>query len=187
MVAHTNNNLLCKSCNVLSETGKIYMALSVKQREVMTEKIRAANRTRLRIISEIPKSLRRCWSDCVSASLMKFAAAKTDEDSFLALESWVKLKSVLVLPVQNGKRTSSNRKFHHQQMRNWLAGNEDLCWQEANSIEQERQRLFKKGGKWQSRGANSSNVDIRDCVSSQTEISALAKEQKKKWKSKELA
>ena len=113
----------------------------IKQRILITEKIREVSRNRLRIISKILKSLPRCWSDCVSATLMKFSVAKTDEESFLALESWVKLKSVLVLPVKNGRRRrGSNRKFHLQQMRNWLAGNEDLCWQEAISIERERQR-----------------------------------------------
>ena len=147
VVAYTNAKLLCKSCDALSETGKIHKALSDKQREVITEKIRLANRTRLRIISEIPKALRKCWSDCVSSTLMKFSAAKTDEDSFLALESWVKLKSVLVLPVNTGKRrASSNRKFHQQQMHHWLAGNEDLCWQEANSVEQERQKYSRREG-----------------------------------------
>ena len=67
-------------------------------------------------------------------------------------------------------------------MRNWLAGNEELCWQEANSIEQERQKLFKKGRKWQYRGANSKEMDIVDSKSSQIEFIALTKEQEKKYK-----
>ena len=92
VVAYTNAKWLCKSCNALCETGKVSNAISDTERDSITEKIRAANRTRLRIMSEIPKSLRRSWSDCVSATLMKFSIAKTDEESFLALESWVKLE-----------------------------------------------------------------------------------------------
>ena len=75
---------------------------------------------------------------------MKFSKARTDNESFRALESWVKLKAVLVLPVQNKKRRSSNRKFHYDQMLNWIAGNEKQCWDNAMKVEEERQRS-KKG------------------------------------------
>ena len=106
---------------------------------MIIERIRAANRTRFIVLSEIPKSLRRSWSDCVAATLIKFSTAKTDKDSFLALESWVKLKAVLVLPLRSGKsRSCSSRRFHQKQMLNWIAGNEDDCWQKANKAELER-------------------------------------------------
>ena len=77
---------------------------------------------------------------------MKFAKAKTDKDSFRALESWVKLKAVLVLPVTNKKRSCSNRKFHEEKMLNWLAGNEEEVWHKAQKVEQER-RKSRKGRK----------------------------------------
>ena len=102
-----------------------------------------ANRCHFRVLTEIPKSLRRLWSDCVTATLMKFDKAKTDNESFLVLESWVKLKAVLVLPVWNKKQRTSNRKFHQEQMLNWIAGNEELCWQNATKIEQERRKSMK--------------------------------------------
>ena len=96
---------------------------------------------------------------------MKFSAAKTDEESFLALESWVKLKAVLVLPLRVSKsRTSSGRKFHQEQMRNWLAGNEDECWQKAKKVEEERQRLFKKRKKWPFNEAKSQEKHIEDAI-----------------------
>ena len=103
VVAHTNTNWLYKSCESLDETGKVETALSDKQRACITDRIMCANRTRLRILTEIPKSLRRGWSDCVASTFVKFSTAKTDEDSFLALESWVKLKAVLVLPAKRGR------------------------------------------------------------------------------------
>ena len=87
---------------------------------------------------------------------MKFAKAKTDEGSFRALESRVKLKAVLVLPEMSTRRCSSNRKFHQEQMLNWLAGNEEHCWQNANKIEKERRkwqdsRKSRKGRKYNSK------------------------------------
>ena len=183
VVAQTNANWLCGSCNSLSETGKVSPALSDRQRNSITESIRSANRTRLRVLTEVPKSLRRSWSDCVATTLLKFSVAKTDEESFLALESWVKLKSVLVLPLKSGKRrTSSNRKFHSEQMRNWMAGNEDVYWQKANDVEQERQRLFNKKKECSWNELNARDKYAVDQNSFQKEIGALSNEQKRKFK-----
>ena len=105
---------------------------------------RVANKFHLRILSEIPKSLRRLWSDCIAATLMKFAKAKTDGDSFRALESWVKLKSVLVLPLVSKKRRSSSFKLHQEQMLNWIAGSEEDCWVKATKVEKERKNSRKR-------------------------------------------
>ena len=93
VVGYTNDRWLCKSCASLHEVGEVSTSLNDTERDCLIGKIRAANRLKLRVLSEIPKSLRRLWSDCVTATLMKFVKAKTDNDSFLALESWVKLKS----------------------------------------------------------------------------------------------
>ena len=92
VVAHTNNKWLCRSCVTLDEAGRVSSGLSNADRECLSSHIRAANRTHLRVLSKIPNSLRRLWSDCVTATLLKFAKAKTDKDSYLAPESWVKLK-----------------------------------------------------------------------------------------------
>ena len=80
----------------LDEAEEVSICLSNSERDCLISKIRVANRFHLRILTEIPKSLRRLWSDCTAATLMKFTKAKTDDDSFWPLESWVKLKSVLV-------------------------------------------------------------------------------------------
>ena len=80
----------------------------------------------------------------MAATLMKFAKAKTDDDSFRALESWVKLKAVLVLPLGSKKRRSSSRKFHQEQMLNWVAGNEEDCWVKATKVEQDRKNSSKR-------------------------------------------
>ena len=143
MVAHTNSNRLCKSCSTLDEAEEVSNDLSNNERECLITKIRTANRFHLRVLTEIPKSLRRLWSDCVAATLMKFAKAKTDDDLFRALESWVKLKSVLILPVKVNKRSSS-RNLHQEQMLNWIAGNEEDCWRRAAGVEQERQKSSKR-------------------------------------------
>ena len=138
VVAHTNNKWLCKSCSCIDEAEEVSRHLNSTDIECLINKIRTANRFHLRMLTEIPKSLRRLWSDCVAATLMKFAKAKTDEDSFRALESWVKLKSILVLPVTSKKRCGSNRRFHQKQMLTWLAGNEEDCWHNAKKVEQGR-------------------------------------------------
>ena len=91
LVAYTNSKWLCKSCASLDEVGQVSLGLSNIERDFIISNIRAANRFHLRILTEIPNSLRRLWSDCVTATLLKFERAKTDKDSFLALESWVKL------------------------------------------------------------------------------------------------
>ena len=96
-------------------------------------------------MSDIPKSLRRLWGSCVTATLMKFATAKTELESFIALECWVKLKSSLVLPLKAGKqRKRASHKFHERQMLRWLAGEYNECWKTAIEIEQRRQALLNK-------------------------------------------
>ena len=68
---------------------------------------------------------------------MKFATAKTELESFSALECWVKLKSSIVLPLKAGKqRKSATHKFHERQMLIWLAGDNEDCWK--------RETLLKK-------------------------------------------
>ena len=144
VVAFTSRKRICKSCSSLDESGEVSIHLSNSARDCLITKIHEANRSHFRILTEIPKSLRRLWSDCVSTTLMKFARAKTDYDSFRALESWVKLKSVLVLPLRVNKQRASNRKFHLDQMLNWIAENEEDCWERAIKIEQERHKANKK-------------------------------------------
>ena len=107
----------------------------------MAKRIREANQTDLRIISEIPPLLRRHWSRCLSTTLALFLAARTDEEAFKALEAWTKLKSVLVLPPKGGaKRKRSTYKFHEKRMVQWIAGLHEQCWDEAMDIEMSRQK-----------------------------------------------
>ena len=144
VVAYTNRDWLCKSCSSLDEAEEVSNCLSNSERDSLISEIRVANTFHLRILTEIPKSLRRLWSDCISATLMKFAKAKTDDDSFRAVGSWVKLKSVLVLPLGSKKRRGSSLKFHKEQMLEWIAGNEEDCWVKAIKVEQDRKNSSKR-------------------------------------------
>ena len=84
---------------------------------------------------------------------MKFATAKTVQDSFLALECWVKLKSALVMPLKAGRqRKSASRKFHEKQMMRWLAWEHEECWQTAITIEHRRQTLIKRRNSQRQKG-----------------------------------
>ena len=128
-----------------------YQRTSVISKETVSS---ARYETKIGFKTETPKSLRRLWSDCVTATIMKFSKAKTDDESFRTLESWVKLKAVLVLPIRGKKRRISNRKFHQNQMLIWIAGNEEQCWNIATEVEQERLTSKKghnsKQRKWES-------------------------------------
>ena len=64
VVVYTNNNWLCNSCATLDEAGEVSKDLSNMERDCLISKIRQANRFHLRILNEIPKSLRKLWSDC---------------------------------------------------------------------------------------------------------------------------
>ena len=88
VVGQANNSGLCRSCAVNSSIsdGPIAHNLTDREKHKLIDRIRSANKTRLRILSDIPKSLRRLWGDCVSAILFEFAKAKTELKSFAALE-----------------------------------------------------------------------------------------------------
>ena len=67
-------------------------------------------------------------------------------------------------------------------MRNWLAGNEDDCWQKAISIEDQRQKIFKKSKKWPFTEAESDERHSCEGKSYQRRPETLSAEQKKKFK-----
>ena len=92
VVVEANDSGLCKSWaeNCIND-GPIALNLSDGEKQKVTNRIRLANKTRLRILSDIPKSLCSLWADCVSAILYEFAEAKSELVSFAALEKWVKL------------------------------------------------------------------------------------------------
>ena len=112
----------------------------------LKKRIRNANNTRLRILSDTPRPLQRLWSSCVTATIMKFAIAKTELESFAALECWVKLKSSIVLPLKAAGKQRKNaiHKFHERQMLMWIAGDYEECWKSAIEIECQRETLLKK-------------------------------------------
>ena len=130
IVAEANDSGLCKVCTGSSvPIDKITNSLTDVERATVQTRIRSANRTKIRILSEIPNTLRRLWSNCVAATLVKFAEAKTELESFLALEAWVKLKATIVLPLKSGKqRWRITRKFHENQMLKLVAGEQNECW-----------------------------------------------------------
>ena len=146
VVAQANDEGVCISC--LNETSSIGVITDCKDEVAVQEiknRIRNANKTHLRILSDIPRSLQRLWGSCVTATIMKFAKSKTELESFLALECWVKLKSTLVLPLKAGKqRRSATHKFHERQMLMWLSANYDECRKISTAIEQKREILLKK-------------------------------------------
>ena len=77
----------------------------------------------------------------MSTTLALFLAARTEEESFQALEAWTKLKSVLVLPSRGGtKRKRSTYKFYEKRMVQWITGLRGRCWDEALDIEKDRQK-----------------------------------------------
>ena len=135
-----NGRQLCKKCS--KETREFTLVkknLSHADRTRLTAKIRMANRTTLKIMSDIPPLLRRHWSKCVSSTLGLFLTAHSETESFKALEAWTKLKSVLVLPLKGGaKRKRSTYKFYEKRMLQWIAGLHDICWEDAIEIEKGR-------------------------------------------------
>ena len=79
VVADANNSGLCRVCARSSvPSNKIINPLADTERAAVQKRIRSANRTKIRILSEIPNTLRRLWSNCVAATLAKFADAKTE-------------------------------------------------------------------------------------------------------------
>ena len=132
----------CKKCHTLKgEFTTTSKTLSHSAHMSIVTRIQEANKTHLRIISDIPPLLRRHWSRCVSTTLALFLAARTDEESLKALEAWTKLKAVLVLPPKGGtKRKRSTYKFYEKRMVQWIAGLRGECWDGALKIEDSRQK-----------------------------------------------
>lgn len=135
-----SGRLLCKKCSKQTrEYTVVKKNLPQAKCTLLTSKIRDANKTELKTLSEIPTLLRRHWSKCVSTTLALLLSAKTDTESWKALEVWTKLKSVLVLPLKGGtKRRQSTYKLYEKRMLLWIAGHHDLCWTQALDLEQKR-------------------------------------------------
>lgn len=109
---------LCKVCS--KETREFTFVkknLSQSERTLLTHKKKDANKTELRILSEIQSLLRRHWSKCVSRTLAFFLTATSETESWKVLEAWTKLKSVLVLHLKGGtKRRQSTYMFYEKRM-----------------------------------------------------------------------
>ena len=109
---------LCKVCS--KETREVTVVkkkVSQSEHTLLTTKIRDANKTELRILSEMPPLLRRHWNKCVSTTLALFLSAHSETECWKALEAWTKLKSVLLLPRKGGtKRRQSTYKFYAKRM-----------------------------------------------------------------------
>ena len=67
-------------------------------------RIQDANQTQMRILEDIPSQLRHLWGQCLTCVLDSFPSAKTDKDTYKALEAWAKLKVVLILPTRCGRK-----------------------------------------------------------------------------------
>ena len=109
------------------------------RRQLIIDRIRDANQTRFRIMDDIPVKLRRLWGQCVHSVLDRYASARTDEDAYYALETWAKLKVVLVMPGRGGRQKRESRgRTHRRMMTQWLAGDIEECWEEGLRMEQVR-------------------------------------------------
>ena len=105
VVAQANTQQLCIACGHYSlPVGALTDCKDEVSKVRLQQRIRCANKTHLRILSDIPRSLQRLWSSCVTSTLMRFATAKSELESLFALECWVKLKSSLVIPLKAGKQ-----------------------------------------------------------------------------------
>ena len=101
-----NHDDICQKCYKQRPKSTLNArTLSDLDRGLAVSSIQNANQTQLRIMADIPSQLRRLWGQCVTSVLDRFAHARTDRESFQALESWTKLKCVLVLPVRGGTKS----------------------------------------------------------------------------------
>ena len=137
---------ICQECNKkIPKREKVKRTLTAHQRRLVIDRIRDANRTKFKIMDDIPARLRRLWGQCVHSVLDKYASARTDKDAFDALEAWAKLKVVLVMPLRAGRQKKESRSTAHQHMMiQWLAGDTEECWREGLRMEQVRKSRNEK-------------------------------------------
>ena len=110
-VIEVGNEHICLACHKkIPKPDKIQSKLTAHRRQLITDRIRDANQTRFRIMDDIPVKLRRLWGQCVHSVLDRYAAARTDEDAYNALEAWAKLKVVLVMLVRGGRQKNESRR-----------------------------------------------------------------------------
>ena len=120
---------ICQECNKkIPKREKVKGTLTAHQRRLLINRIRDANKTKFKIMNDIPARLRRLWGQCVHSVLDRYASARTDEDAFKALEAWAKLKVVLIMPLRAGRQKKKSRSSAHRQMITpWLAGDTEEC------------------------------------------------------------
>ena len=79
VVAQADAEQLCIACGQSSLLiGAVTDSIDEIAKMELKTKIRRANKTHLRILSNIPRSLQGLWSSCVTSTIMKFAAVKTE-------------------------------------------------------------------------------------------------------------
>ena len=137
---------ICQICHKkIPKPDEIKRKLTAHNRQLIIDHIREANQIKLRIMNDIPARLRRLCGGCVHSVLDRYAAARTDEDAFHALEAWAKLKVVLILSLRGGRqKMESRRKTHQRMMIQWLSGDIEECWREGLRMEQVRKSRTKK-------------------------------------------
>ena len=106
-----------------ADMGKIKHDTDAPKRVECLQRIRKANATRLKILADIPKPLRRLWAKVVAYTLLQKAKPKTESQALEAEELWSKLKACLVHPRRSGKRRRrSTIHFWRKQVTLWIAG-----------------------------------------------------------------
>ena len=147
IVALCSANGNCRKCEEHTTPAthvKLNPLEAQKQRDLI-KAIETADRKKLLIIADIPAHLRRLWSNCVQATLLAQAQAKTETEVLQGMLRYSRLKSVLIKPIKGGKgRRKATKRHLQQQMKLWLAQDYEGCWEYAVEVERQRMKTKKR-------------------------------------------
>ena len=109
--AKTDWNNLCGNCWRQRLTKdipeRICLDITTKEQDDILYEIIAANKTTMRVLKCIPRSLRQWWSRAVTTTLTEWVKASTVKQALRAIERWSKLKAALIRPLRGGRRRKS--------------------------------------------------------------------------------
>ena len=116
---------------------KITKDLTDSEEEELLKKIIKANRTTMRVVRCVPKSLTQWWSKAVTVTLLEWLNAKTAKQTLRAIERWSKLKSVFIRPIRAGKKRRTRGILTKWQinMEGWIEGEWEEVWKEDCDME----------------------------------------------------
>ena len=125
--ALANEAGICRTC-IKQKQSKVREGIregDESSEEIITliRSIEQANKTRMNVLTHIPKDLCRKWSQVVTSVLLDWNRAKTTLEALRAVHKWHKLKAVIVMPVRGGKRRRTGGFRMWNNTNGWLA-----CW-----------------------------------------------------------